>query len=131
MCARRRPRRLLLVLLVLGLAAGSVLVVVLPSQDAARDRAGLDLRELRSAFSVYARKHGRYPDEASGFQPLVDAGILKFLPQDPWGHDYLYHVRDGGPVILSLGEDGAPGGEGVDADISLQLPVLPDPRPGP
>jgi general secretion pathway protein G len=44
---------------------------------------------------------------------------LKKLPQDPWGSDYLYENTDGDIEIISLGADGAEGGEDNDADIRL------------
>jgi general secretion pathway protein G len=45
------------------------------------------------------------------------------VPLDPWGNPYVYTVpgEDGKPyAILSYGKDGRPGGEGDDADITLQ-----------
>ena len=38
---------------------------------------------------------------------------------DPWGHAYVYKSPgDHGDVdLISLGRDGQPGGEGLDADI--------------
>jgi len=42
------------------------------------------------------------------------------LPNDPWDHPYVYQRLDGGGYrILSYGRDGKPGGEGPDADISV------------
>ena len=46
--------------------------------------------------------------------------LTKELPRDPWGNEYRY--RAPGPnnlpfEILSLGSDGAEGGEGDAADI--------------
>ena len=41
------------------------------------------------------------------------------LPKDPWGNNYLYLSPGvkGDVDIYSLGADGQPGGEGVNADI--------------
>jgi general secretion pathway protein G len=41
------------------------------------------------------------------------------LPNDPWGHPYVYLSpgRNGEIEVFSLGADGQPGGEGNDADI--------------
>ena len=41
------------------------------------------------------------------------------MPVDPWGNAYVYRApgRDGPYDLMSLGADGQPGGEGVDADI--------------
>ncbi len=116
-----------ILLVILGLIVGAVAISAIPMLNAARkDRAELDLKNLKGAFRIYCSKRSRYPSEAEGFPALVDAGALEALPQDPWHNDYLYRFREGTPVILSYGEDGAPGGAGTDADISVQL----DDRPG-
>jgi general secretion pathway protein G len=46
-------------------------------------------------------------------------GYIKRLPKDPWGRDYvLVSPGNHGPYdIVSLGADGAPGGEGDNADL--------------
>jgi general secretion pathway protein G len=43
------------------------------------------------------------------------------MPQDPWGGDYVYRSpgQNGNFDLISLGADGQPGGEGVNADIAL------------
>jgi general secretion pathway protein G len=46
------------------------------------------------------------------------------MPKDPWGNEYKYLSPGlrGEIDVFSYGRDGAPGGEGVDADIgSWQL----------
>ncbi len=41
------------------------------------------------------------------------------MPKDPWGADYVYRFpgQSGRFDLISLGADGQPGGDGVDADI--------------
>lgn len=48
-----------------------------------------------------------------GGQPL-----LAELPKDPWGGDYVLDLQDETFAVLSHGEDGARGGEGVAADVN-------------
>ena len=48
----------------------------------------------------------------------MKAKVLKQPPKDPWGNALVYALRDGEPVVTSLGADGAPGGEEDNADIS-------------
>ena len=46
-------------------------------------------------------------------------GYVERLPNDPWNHPYQY-LNPGlhGEIdVYSLGADGAPGGEGFDADV--------------
>ena len=46
-------------------------------------------------------------------------GYVNKLPNDPWGNPYLYLSpgTHGSVDIWSQGADGAPGGDGLDADI--------------
>ena len=39
------------------------------------------------------------------------------MPADPWGKPYRYQSANGVVEIVSLGADGAPGGEGENADV--------------
>ena len=61
------------------------------------------------------------PPDAPNWNKL---GYLERLPNDPWGHPYQYLQPGlhGEMDIMSLGADGAPGGDDNDADIgSWQL----------
>jgi general secretion pathway protein G len=46
-------------------------------------------------------------------------GYVERVPNDPWGHPYQYlnPGARGELDVFSMGADGAPGGEGNDADI--------------
>lgn len=83
------------------------------------------------ALDTYRVDVGRYPSVEQGLNALVirpdnekkwrGPYLMKTVPQDPWGHPYLYSQP--GPngmeyQILSYGKDGQPGGSGDDADIS-------------
>ena len=50
--------------------------------------------------------------------PYAKAGELK----DPWNHPYVYRVPGEGQAfgLASLGKDGQPGGESVDADVKFE-----------
>ena len=123
---------LMVVIVILGLLATVVLVNVLPSQDKAMvTKARADIATLDQAMEMYRLDNFSYPAGASGLQALVtqpaDAqagryrpgGYIKNLPKDPWGRPYQLAVpgRSGPFDIYSLGADGAPGGEGQNADI--------------
>jgi general secretion pathway protein G len=89
-----------------------------PKSDFAR----LDVGNLKGATKIFVSQRGRLP---LGADELVSAQILDKSPMDPWGHPYRYWVVLGQPAFVSLGADGACGGEGEDADIGP-----PEPRPG-
>jgi general secretion pathway protein G len=82
-----------------------------------------DLSNLQLAMKRFHKEHRRYPSTEEGLQHLVDRHYLEMLPRDPWGNPYGYALQEGQPVLRSYGADGAPGGEGPDADISSRDPA--------
>lgn len=76
-----------------------------------------DIPNMLHGLEAYHRQTGRYPSEAEGLRALVDRQILDKVPRDPWGREYRY-MFDGKPVLTSYGEDGRPGGDDLDTDIS-------------
>lgn len=104
-------------------------------EEARRMKAKVDIQSLETALKLYSLDNGAYPTTEQGLDALVAAPSVGQLPQnwrqggylekgrvpkDPWGHDYVYlspGVR-GEYDITSYGADGAPGGDGKNADIS-------------
>ena len=84
---------------------------------------------FEKSLEQYRLDVGAYPTTEQGLAALVvkPANVAKWdgpylaktVPQDPWGHAYVYKSPgDHGDVdLISLGRDGQPGGEGLDADI--------------
>jgi general secretion pathway protein G len=124
---------LMVVIVIIGLLATVVLINVLPSQDKAMIvKARADIATLEQAMEMYRLDMLRYPDAADGLQALKTApaeatlaeryrpgGYIKSLPADPWGRPYQLAVpgKSGPFDVYSLGADGAPGGDGENADI--------------
>lgn len=142
-----RPRRgetgftlveLMIVIVILGLLATVVVINVLPSQDRAMvEKAVTDVRTLEQAVEFYKIDMLNYPTTEQGLEALVSApaglnrperyragGYIKNLPQDPWGNPYQYVFPGESSAfdIYSLGADGRPGGEGLNADIGTGTP---------
>ena len=136
--ARRRQRgitliELLVVLSILALISALVVVNVLPERDrAAARKAKIDLGSIENALDQYRLDMFSYPTTEQGLQALVaippgeertdqyrPGGYLRTLPVDPWGRPYQFRQPgEHGPIdVFSLGADGKPGGEGVNADI--------------
>jgi len=110
---------IMVVIAILGLIAGAVSVNVIRGWHLERkDRAANDIKVIDSALKVYYTRKGHYPDTASGLNSLVELQILERVPNDPWGHPYVYALEGARPLITSYGRDGVPGGEGADADLS-------------
>lgn len=120
----------MVVVIILGILAAIVVPKVMDRPDMARiTKAKQDIRALESALNLYRLDNFVYPSTDDGLQSLVDrpsnaknwkqGGYLDRLPKDPWGNEYQY-LQPGtrGTVdIYSLGADGQPGGEEVNADI--------------
>ena len=104
-------------------------------EEARRMKAKVDIHSLETALKLYSLDNGAYPTTEQGLEALVAPPAVGQLPQnwrqggylekgrvpnDPWGHAYIYlspGVR-GDYDITSYGADGAPGGEGKNADVS-------------
>ena len=84
---------------------------------------------FEKSLEQYRLDVGAFPTTEQGLAALVakPANVAKWdgpylakaVPMDPWGHAYVYKSPgDHGEIDLtSLGRDGQPGGEGLDADI--------------
>ncbi|MAP95820.1 MAG: type II secretion system protein GspG [Ponticaulis sp.] len=120
---------------IMGLLATVVLINVLPARDSAMvQKAKTDIRSFESALEQYRLDMLDYPENRVGLQALIDeptnaeqagryreGGYLTrgSLPKDPWGNDYQYRYpgENSRVDIFSLGADGRPGGEDLNADI--------------
>ena len=121
---------LLVVLAILTLLAGLVGPRVLNQLGGAKSKtAGVQIADLDKSLELFKLDVGRYPTTEEGLDALVTrpgsangwtGPYLKGgVPTDPWGKPYKYANpgSNGGIEILSLGADGAPGGEGENADV--------------
>ena len=123
----------MVVIVILGILAALIVPKVMSRPDEARIVAAKqDIATIVQALKLYKLDNMRYPTTEQGLQALVKKptlppeppnwkgnGYLERLPEDPWGHAYQY-LQPGlhGEIdVMSLGADGAPGGEGNDADI--------------
>lgn len=121
---------LLVVLAILALLAGLVGPRLMNQFGGAKVKTTrLQIEELTKTLDVYKLDVGAYPTTEEGLQALMtkpsaaknwNGPYMKGqLPQDPWNKPYQYALSAGGEVeITSLGADGAPGGEGENADIT-------------
>ena len=123
----------MVVVVILGILAALVVPKIISRPDDARVIAARqDIASVLQSLRLYRLYNQRYPTTEQGLQALVarpasapgppnweGGGYLERLPKDPWGNLYRY-LNPGlhGEIdVFSLGADGAPGGEGNDADI--------------
>ena len=120
---------MIVVLAIIAIVAGMIVLNVVDRPDQARVTvAHSDLRNIAAALKLYRLDNGAYPSTAQGLAALAarpgagNGGYLESLPKDPWGNPYAYRspgAAGAGFDLSSTGRDGKPGGEGLDADITL------------
>jgi general secretion pathway protein G len=126
---------MMVVLVIIAVVAAMVVPNVIGRPDEARVTVTqTDLRSIAGALELYRLDNRVYPSSAQGLSALIErptiapapvswasGGYLAVMPQDPWGTDYVYKSPgDNGTFdLMSLGADGQPGGDGVNADIWL------------
>lgn len=123
----------MVVVVILGILAVLVVPKIISRPDEARVLAAKqDIASLMQALKLYRLDNQRYPATEQGLQALVskptsaplppnwkEGGYLDRVPLDPWGNpcQYLNPGVHGEIDVFSYGADGAPGGQGNDADI--------------
>jgi general secretion pathway protein G len=124
---------IMVVVVILAILAALIVPKVMSRPDEARVIAAQqDVAAIMQALKLYRLDNLRYPTTEQGLGALVArptvapvppnwkaGGYLERLPKDPWGNAYQYlnpGVR-GEIDVFSLGADGAPGGDGFDADV--------------
>ncbi|MDH0304963.1 MULTISPECIES: type II secretion system major pseudopilin GspG [unclassified Pseudomonas] len=137
---RRRTRQrgftlmeIMVVIFIIGLLIAVVAPSVLGNQDKAmKQKVMADLATLEQALDMYRLDNLRFPSNEQGLAALANKptqeplprswrsdGYIRRLPEDPWGTPYQYRMpgEHGRVDVYSLGADGVPGGEGLDADL--------------
>ena len=125
---------MMVVLVIIALVAALIVPNVIGRPDEARVTvAKTDLKTIAGALEIYRLDNRDYPSNSQGLRALVEkpsgrpepvnwtaGGYLPELPQDPWGNDYVYRApgQDAAYDLISLGADGKPGGEDLDADLT-------------
>jgi general secretion pathway protein G len=123
----------MVVVVIIGLLAAVIVPSVVSKVDDARvARAKQDIASLETALTMFRLDNSRYPSSEQGLLALVQqptdpsirnwkpGGYLKRVSKDPWENDYVYSfpgTHNNEYDLYSLGADGQPGGEGVNADI--------------
>jgi general secretion pathway protein G len=122
---------MLVVVTIIALFAALVGPKLFSNVDKAkRTQVRAQINSFMTALGSYKLDTGNFPTTDLGLNGLrvkpdgLDQWAGPYLPQDvpddPWGHHYLYKFPgDHGdePDIVSLGADGQPSGEGNNADI--------------
>ena len=121
---------IMVVVVILAILGAAVVPKLIGNVDEANiTRAKHDITTLESLLDQYRLKNSTYPSDEQGLEALVSkpsgspeprnwSKLLKELPKDPWGEDYIYEVDGDDITIISYGADLQEGGEGTAADIT-------------
>ena len=123
---------IMVVVIIIGILAAIVAPNVIGRVDDAQiTKAKAEIANIENALKFYRLDNFAYPSSEQGLEALVTkpadpnvknwkaGGYLSRVPNDPWGNPYLYlNPGSRGEIdIYTLGADGRPGGEGINADI--------------
>ncbi len=123
---------IMVVVIIIGILAAIVAPNVIGRIDDAQiTKARAEILNINTALKFYRLDNFAYPTTEQGLNALVTkpndpnvrnwkpGGYLERLPRDPWGNPYQYlNPGNNGEIdIYTLGRDGRPDGEGMDADI--------------
>jgi len=121
---------MLIVMVILGLLAALVGPRMFGKVGKSRQNAAkAQIALFETALDTYRLDTSRYPTTDQGLEALrtkpSDAErwdgpyLPKEVPLDPWGHRYVYRSpgEHGDYDIMSLGADGAEGGDGENEDV--------------
>lgn len=119
---------LLLVLVILAVLAALVVPKFTNRTEQARQTAAkTDIASLETALDAFEIDTGRYPSGDEGLKALVEAPpsvqnwrgpyIKRGVPNDPWGHPYVYRFpgrnNANGFDLFSMGPDGREGNDDI------------------
>jgi len=125
---------LLVVLVILGMLAGLVGPRLFGKLDSSKvGVVETQIKMLKGALQTYRLDVGDFPETQDGLEALVRKPrsgraakrwkgpyLDDEVPMDPWDAPFQYEKKPSGLqefTLYSLGADGEPGGEGLDADL--------------
>jgi general secretion pathway protein G len=129
---RRRAQRgmtlieIMVVVIIIGLIGTAVAVNVFGNLAEAKVRtAKSDIAKIADGVDTYKVLRGHYPTTEQGLGVLIQEKVLKPNKNgkllDPWDHEYVYlspgQAHADSYDVKSYGADGAPGGDGENADL--------------
>jgi general secretion pathway protein G len=107
---------IMVVVLILGIIAGVVATNMSGKVDPAKAKlTETQIKRLKGEVELFKADKDRYPETLEDLVPRY----LDEVPKDCWNRSFVYRtpgVRAGFDIV-SLGEDGLPGGEGANADL--------------
>jgi general secretion pathway protein G len=107
---------IMVVVVIIGIVATVVVANIGQKPGEAKAKlTGAQIKLLKGDVELFKADHNRFPESLQELVPKYRDEI----PKDCWERPFQYRVPGsrGSFDIVSLGEDGLPGGEGVNADL--------------
>lgn len=124
---------LMAVIVILGIILTVVAKNIFGQADAAKAKTNiLRMEKIKGALELYRTEFGRYPSQLGDLiRPSADVQqsgklFMKYAEEselkDVWNNDLLYKSENDGRSfdLMTLGSDGAPGGENASQDVHLK-----------
>ena len=112
---------LIVVITIIGLLGTLVTVRVYPLLFQSKRTVALaGLRRIVEVADLIHTSTGDWPESLEEMvvrERRSERLGLDGTPIDPWGVEYLYELREDGPVAWTMGKDGEEGGEGENQDL--------------
>ncbi|MCL2147026.1 MAG: type II secretion system major pseudopilin GspG [Synergistaceae bacterium] len=126
---------ILVVVVIIGLLAAIVVPNLIgQTEQARRELAAVQIREIENALDIYSLHNGIYPTTEQGLEALVtkpttnpqpkkylEGGYMRKLPMDPWGNPFIYR-NPGEKGTIDIISTGSSGEEGSGYNISNHDP---------
>ncbi|MFZ9595086.1 MAG: type II secretion system major pseudopilin GspG [Bdellovibrionia bacterium] len=122
---------MMIVLAIIAAVMGLVGSNVIRKYDEARvTSTKIQIKQLATILADFRRVCGFYPTTEQGLDALVKKpagrdcknydpqGFVNKVPQDAWSRDFIYESDGNKFKITSYGADGAPGGEGINKELT-------------
>ena len=108
---------LMVVIVIIGILGSFAALKLWGKKDEAKQaKAVHDIQEIVKAIEFFRLEKDQLP---ASLEELADQFEGGHVPKDPWGSDYVYEIKSKREYdVISLGADGARGGEGFDQDIN-------------
>ncbi|WP_284052317.1 type II secretion system major pseudopilin GspG [Stakelama marina] len=122
---------MIVVLAIIAIVATMITMNVIDRPDQAKaTTTKTNILSVEGALKMYRLDNGSYPTTQQGLKALVakpssppvpssypSEGYLSRMPADGWDHPFEYESNGSSFTLKSLGKDGKPGGQDLDADI--------------
>ena len=124
---------IMVVVVIIGLLAAVIIPNVVENVDKAKiAKAKEDIQSLETALTMYYMDNSKSPTNEQGLNALITqptdptiknwkaGGYIYRISKDPRGNEYLFvfpGTHGKAFDLCSLGADGQPGGDGINADI--------------